>query len=55
MTMRSAPDAVPARWLLDSGCTSDAADELADTLPTGIRRVRYGEDAPLYRADREPS
>ena len=31
------------------GCTDAAAHELARSLPVGVRRVRYGEPAPLYR------
>lgn len=31
------------------GCSADAAQALARVLPGGVRRVRYGELAPLYR------
>jgi hypothetical protein len=31
------------------GCTDAAAQALARFLPVGVRRVRYGEPAPLYR------
>jgi hypothetical protein len=31
------------------GCSADAAEALARVLPGGVRRVRYGELAPLYR------
>jgi hypothetical protein len=31
------------------GCSVDAARALAGTLPGAVRRVRYGEPAPLWR------
>ena len=31
------------------GCSGDASQALARALPGGVRRVRYGEPAPLYR------
>jgi hypothetical protein len=34
------------------GCSVDAAQALADALPGAVRRVRYGEPAPVFR---EPS
>jgi len=31
------------------GCSADASQALAQTLPGAVRRVRYGEQAPMYR------
>lgn len=31
------------------GCTSDAAHALMETMPGAVRRVVYGEPAPMYR------
>lgn len=31
------------------GCSDDAARALAEALPGAVRRVHYGEPAPLYR------
>jgi hypothetical protein len=31
------------------GCSDDAAQALASALPGAVRRVRYGEQAPMYR------
>jgi len=31
------------------GCTDDAARALADAMPGAVRRVAYGEAAPMYR------
>jgi hypothetical protein len=31
------------------GCSGDASQALARALPGAVRRVRYGEPAPLYR------
>ena len=31
------------------GCSVDASQALARTLPGAVRRVHYGEPAPLYR------
>jgi hypothetical protein len=31
------------------GCSEDAAQALAGALPGAVRRVRYGQPAPLYR------
>ena len=31
------------------GCSGEAAQALASALPGAVRRVRYGEPAPLYR------
>jgi hypothetical protein len=31
------------------GCSEEAAQALAKALPGAVRRVRYGEPAPLYR------
>jgi hypothetical protein len=31
------------------GCSGEAAQALAEALPDAVRRVRYGEPAPLYR------
>ena len=31
------------------GCSDDAAQALAQELPGSVRRVRYGEAAPMYR------
>jgi hypothetical protein len=31
------------------GCSDDAAQALTDALPGAVRRVKYGEAAPLYR------
>jgi len=31
------------------GCSDDAAQALARALPGAVRRVQYGESAPLYR------
>lgn len=33
------------------GCGTDAARALAEALPGAVRRVRYGEAAPLWRDD----
>jgi len=32
-----------------AGCSAEAAQALARALPGAVRRVRYGEPAPLYR------
>ena len=31
------------------GCSGEASQALATALPGAVRRVRYGEPAPLYR------
>jgi hypothetical protein len=31
------------------GCSGQASEALARALPGAVRRVRYGEPAPLYR------
>jgi len=31
------------------GCSDEASQALATTLPGAVRRVRYGEPAPVYR------
>jgi len=31
------------------GCSGEASQALAGALPGAVRRVRYGEPAPLYR------
>jgi hypothetical protein len=31
------------------GCSRDASQALAGALPGAVRRVRYGEPAPMYR------
>ena len=31
------------------GCSVEAAEALARALPGAVRRVRYGEPAPMYR------
>lgn len=31
------------------GCSEEASQALASALPGAVRRVRYGEPAPLYR------
>jgi len=35
------------------GCSSDASEALARTLPGAVRRVRYGEPVPMYRDEVE--
>jgi len=37
------------------GCRDDAAHALAMALPGAVRRVHYGESAPLYRDPAQPS
>lgn len=34
------------------GCSPEAAEALSAALPGTVRRVRYGEAAPMYRDDR---
>ena len=31
------------------GCTNDAAHALTEAMPGVVRRVAYGDEAPLYR------
>ena len=31
------------------GCSEEASEALAGALPGAVRRVRYGESAPMYR------
>jgi hypothetical protein len=31
------------------GCSSEASQALAKSLPAAVRRLRYGEPAPMYR------